>query len=441
MRRRPAAQLWFAFDEEGKVPIRRPGDERPVAGAQLMERIVEWSNMEAAVRRVESNDGSPGIDGMKAKELRSYLREHWEEIREALLAGLYQPHPVLRTEIPKTGGGMRGLGIPVVVDRFIQQMVLQVLQQEWDGTFSDHSYGFRPGRSAIQAVEAAQAYLKGGNSWVVDLDLERFFDRVNWDKLLSAVRKRVRDERVVELIARFLRAGVLEDGALHEQTSGTPQGGPLSPLLANLLLDELDRELTRRGHRFVRYADDCNIYVCSERAGKRVMASITQFLSRRLKLQVNESKSAVGRPWKRKFLGYNLTRKHRRAVSPQAVERMKDRTRTLTRRTRGRSLRQVVGELGRYLRGWKAFFGHAEVRTVFRELDKWIRRKLRCYVLKQWGRGRYKALRSRGVSRDLAWNTTKSAHGPWRLSRSPALNIALPWGYFARLGLPQLCDG
>ena len=439
MKRKPAGQLWLSFGNEGRRPNPGTGDENPVVEAQTMEQIVEWSNMEAALRQVVANQGSPGIDGMTVKELRLYLREHWEEIRERLLSGQYQPQPVLRVEIEKLGGGWRSLGIPVVLDRFVQQMVLQVLQGEWDRTFSDRSYGFRPARSAHQAIRRAQDYLEAGYEWLVDLDLEKFFDRVNWRKLMVEVRKRVQDERVVQLIERFLRAGVLEDGAIHERTEGTPQGGPLSPLLANLILDELDRELEDRGLRFVRYADDCNIYVRSRRAGRRVKASVTRFLSARLKLTVNEAKSAVARPWERKFLGFTFTWKRKRAVSPQSMDRMKERVREVTGRTRGRSLRQIVGELRQYLTGWKAYFGYAEIRSKFREADSWIRRKLRCYVWKQWGRGRYRALVRRGVSRDLAWNTAKSAHGPWRISRSPALSIALPGKCFDHMGLPRLC--
>jgi len=321
---------------------------------------------------------------------------------------------------------MRGLGIPVVVDRFIQQMALQVLQQDWDGTFSSHSYGFRPGRSALQAVEAAQAYLKAGNTWVVDLDLEKFFDRVNWDKLLSSVRKRVRDERVVELIARFLRAGVLEDGALHEQTSGTPQGGPLSPLLANLLLDELDRELARRGHRFVRYADDCNIYVCSERAGERVMASITRFLSRRLKLQVNESKSAVARPWERKFLGFRLTKKGEITVSPESLARFKAKVRELWRGNQSRTSRQLRDAWKRYVQGWWGYYRLAEDRKPVFRLEGWIRRHIRkCFWLRWHNKkGRRNALQRLGVSGPML-KVASSRKGAWPIARTGSLHKAL----------------
>jgi RNA-directed DNA polymerase len=324
------------------------------------------------------------------------------------------------------------------LDRFIQQALLQVLQPRWDGTFSEGSFGFRPKRSAHQAVKRAQSHLRAGYSWVVDIDLEKFFDRVNHDKLMGEVCKRIRDWRVIALIRRYLEAGAFEDDTLHETTEGTPQGGPLSPLLANLLLDELDRELEKRGHRFVRYADDCNIYVGSRRAGERVLKSITGLLAKRLKLKVNEAKSAVGRPWDRSFLGFSFSWKTNRRVSIKALKAMKQRVREITFRTRGRRIEQVVQELRKYLLGWKAYFGISEVRYVFKELDSWIKRRLRCYLWKQWGRGGYRELRKRGVSRDLAWNTAKSAHSPWRLSRSPALAFALPARYFASLGLPQL---
>jgi RNA-directed DNA polymerase len=318
--------------------------------------------------------------------------------------------------------------------------LLQVLQRAWDPTFSEYSYGFRPGRSAHQAVARAQQYLAEGYEWVVDLDLEKFFDRVNHDKLMSLVKGRVSDRRVLQLIDRYLKAGALTGDHLEATIEGTPQGGPLSPLLANLLLDGLDKELERRGHRFVRYADDSNIYVKSARAGARVFASITRFLDRQLKLPVNQAKSAVARPWQRTFLGFSFTRQHphRRRVSAKALQALKDEIRHRTFRTRGVTLAQVVQDLRRYLEGWHAYFGFAEVPSPLKEVDSWIRRRLRCYVWKQWGRRRYRELRNRGVSQELAWNTSKSAHGPWRLSRSPALAIALPGRYFDRIGVPRL---
>jgi RNA-directed DNA polymerase len=405
-----------------------------------MEHVVERTNLLAALARVKRNGGSPGVDGMTVEELPGYLKAHWPEIREALLAGRYQPQPVKRVEIPKPGGGVRKLGIPTVLDRFIQQALLQVLQPAWDGTFSDGSYGFRPGRSAHHAIAQAQQYLKAGYSWVVDLDLDKFFDRVNHDKLMSRVKERVTDRRVLQLIDRYLKAGALTGDGFEATPEGTLQGGPLSPLLANLLLDGLDQELEKRGHRFVRYADDCNIYVRSARAGARVLVRVTRYLKRKLKLVVNAAKSAVDRPWRRTFLGFSFTGRqpNRRQVGVKALKAFKQEIRHLTHRTRGASLPQVVQEVRRYVTGWYAYFGWAEATSVFKELDSWVRRRLRCYLWKQWGRRRYRELRNRGVSRDLAWNTTKSAHGPWRLSRSPALTYALPGGYFDGLGVPRL---
>ena len=417
-------------------------EDAPVDARVLMERVLERGNLFRALRQVRRNGGSPGIDGMSVESLGDYLRRHWPEIRHGLLEGTYRPQPVRRVEIPKPGGGMRPLGIPTVLDRLIQQALLQVLQADWDGSFSEHSYGFRPGRSAHQAVASAQGFLREGRGWVVDVDLEKFFDRVNHDKLMARVRQRVADGRVLRLIERYLKAGAMDARAFRATTEGTPQGGPLSPLLANLLLDELDRELERRGHRFVRYADDCNIYVRSLKAGQRVLASVTKYLAQVLKLKVNEAKSAVDRPWKRKFLGFSFTarRPNQRRVAQAALERFKDEVRRLTCRTKGVSLRRVIAELGRYLAGWRAYFRFSESHSVFRELDKWIVRRLRCYLWKQWGGRGYRELRRRGISIDLAWNTFKSAHGPWRLSRSPALSVALPRSYFDALGLPRLFD-
>jgi RNA-directed DNA polymerase len=439
MSSRPAGQLWLPFEKGGELRRAEAATESPPEDEQLMERVVERDNLVRALKRVERNGGSPGVDGMTVGELAPHLKENWLRLKETLLKGAYLPSPVRRVEIPKPGGGMRKLGIPTVVDRFVQQAIMQVLQKEWDPTFSDWSFGFRPGRSAHQAVESAQRYMRKGRTWVVDIDLEKFFDRVNHDKLMEEVSKKVRDRRILRTIRRFLEAGVLEHDALHETTEGTPQGGPLSPLLANLLLDCMDRELERRGHRFVRYADDCNIYVKSKRAGSRVMRSVGEFLSRRLKLKVNEAKSAVARPWQRKFLGFSTTRFGlRRCVSREAMKRLKERVRVITQRTRGRSIKDIAAELGQYLRGWKAYFGFAEALSSLKELDSWIRRRLRCYLWKQWGRRGYRELLKRGVSRDLAWNTCKSAHGPWRLSRSPGLAFALTASYFNELGVPRL---
>ena len=403
-----------------------------------MEKVVDRDNLLTALRNVKRNGGSPGIDGMTVEELPECLKRKWPKIRRQLMSGTYVPLPVRRVEIPKPGGGIRQLGIPTVLDRFIQQALLQVLQQEWDATFSEFSYGFRPKRSAHQAIKQSQRYLEQGYRWVVDMDLEKFFDRVNHDKLMSEVQKRVSDRRVNTLILGFLRSGIEHEGKLLITEMGTPQGGPLSPLLANLMLDNLDRELEHRGHRFVRYADDCNIYIKSKRAGSRVLRSISLFLSSHLKLSVNEAKSAVDRPWKRQFLGFTLSSRLNRRISSKAIKRFKSRIREITRRVRGRRIEVIVMELRRFMLGWQAYFNFTEVRYILKELDSWIKRRLRCYLWKQWGRRGYRELLKRGVSRDLAWNTAKSAHGPWRLSRSPGLAFALPAKYFARLGLPRL---
>jgi RNA-directed DNA polymerase len=437
----PDKQLTLPFAaQRGEASVGASGKGPLGHDESLMERVVERPNLLRALARVKANGGSPGIDGMTVEELHGYLQQHWPTLRASLLAGTYRPSPVRRVEIPKPGGGVRKLGIPTVLDRFLQQALLQVLQPEWDQTFSEGSYGFRPGRSAHQAIARAQAYLEEGYSWVVDLDLEKFFDRVNHDKLMRLVKDRVKDRRGLQLIDRYLKAGALTGDGFEATTEGTPQGGPLSPLLANLLLDGFDKELERRGHRCVRYADDSNIYVKSARAGHRVLASVSRFLERRLQLTVNAVKSAVDRPWRRTFLGFTFTgrRPHRRRVSDKALKAFKQEVRQRTSRTRGVPLRRIGHELRQYLEGWYAYFRLAEAQSTFKELDSWVRRRLRCYVWKQWGRRRYRELRKRGVSQDLAWNTSKSAHGPWRLSRSPALAIALPGHALDRLGVPRL---
>ncbi len=435
---RPAKQLWLPFEIKGGLFTSKADTASPVEDEQIMEKVVDRDNLLTALRNVKRNGGSPGIDGMTVEELPEYLKRKWPKIRRQLMSGTYVPLPVRRVEIPKPGGGIRQLGIPTVLDRFIQQALLQVLQQEWDATFSEFSYGFRPKRSAHQAIKQSQRYLEQGYRWVVDMDLEKFFDRVNHDKLMSEVQKRVSDRRVNTLILRFLRSGIEHEGKLLITEMGTPQGGPLSPLLANLMLDNLDRELEHRGHRFVRYADDCNIHVKSKRAGLRVLRSISLFLSSHLKLSVNEAKSAVDRPWRRQFLGFTLSSRLNRRISSKAIKRFKSRIREITRRVRGRRIEVIVRELRRFMLGWQAYFNFTEVRYILKELDSWVKRRLRCYLWKQWGRRGYRELLKRGVSRDLAWNTAKSAHGPWRLSRSPGLAFALPAKYFARLGLPRL---
>jgi RNA-directed DNA polymerase len=417
--------------------------ESPADTEGLMEEVCGRENCQQALKRVKANKGSPGVDGMTVHELPEHLKQHWSAIREQLLSGTYQPQPIKRVEIDKPdGGGVRKLGVPVVLDRFIQQAVLQVLQKRWDRTFSDHSYGFRPGRSAHQAVARAQQYVTEGYRWVIDLDLEKFFDRVCHDKLMARIAERVSDKRLLKLIRAFLTAGVMQNGLVSAIDEGTPQGGPLSPLMSNLVLDEFDQELERRGHRFVRYADDSNVYVRSERAGQRVMASITRFITQRLKLKVNHEKSAVARPAERKFLGFSFTidAQPRRRIAPKAVQRFKARVRELTSRTRGVSLTRMVEELSAYLRGWQGYFGFCQTPTVLQGLDKWLRRRLRSVQWKQWRRGRTRfiELRKRDIGVQLAAKTAGSAHGPWRLASSPALSFALPNAYFNSLGLPTL---
>jgi RNA-directed DNA polymerase len=424
-------------------PMAKRVEESPADTEALMEEVCERENCQQALRRVKANKGSPGVDGMTVRELPEYLKQQWPAIREQLLRGTYQPQPVKRVEIDKPdGGGVRKLGVPTVLDRFIQQAVLQVLQRRWDRTFSDHSYGFRPKRSALQAVERAQQYVTEGYRWVVDLDLEKFFDRVCHDKLMARIAARVGDKRMLKLVRAFLTAGVMQNGLVSAVDEGTPQGGPLSPLLSNLVLDELDRELERRGHRFVRYADDSNVYVRSERAGRRVMGSLTAFITRRLKLKVNAHKSAVARPAERKFLGFSFTsdRQPKRRIAPKALQRFRERVRELTRRTRGVSLEQMVEELSAYLRGWHGYFGFCQTPSVLQHLDKWLRRRLRSVLWKQWKRGRtrFAELRKRNIGASLAARTAGSAHGPWRLAASPALSYALPNAYFDSLGLPTL---
>ncbi|HEX2093685.1 MAG TPA: group II intron reverse transcriptase/maturase [Longimicrobiaceae bacterium] len=408
-----------------------------------MERVVERANCLAALKRVRKNKGSPGIDGMRVEELPDYLRENWERIRASLLEGSYRPSAVRRQEIPKGGGGVRQLGIPTVLDRFIQQAILQVLQPIFDPTFSERSYGFRPGRRAHDAVDQAQRYIQSGRRWVVDVDLEKFFDRVNHDVLMARLEKRIGDKRLLRVIRRYLEAGVMADGVVVERHEGTPQGGPLSPLLANVLLDEVDRVLEKSGHAFVRYADDCNVYVRSKRAGERVMEHL-RALYAKLRLKVNEDKSAVARAWDRTFLGYSFWvaggRVVKRRVAPKALEDFKQRIRQITSRNGGRSLGKVVGELRMYLLGWKAYFRLADTPGVFHALDQWIARRLRLVQLKQWKRGRtaYREMRTRGVPEWLARKAARFTRHWWRLTSHGALNTALPGKLFEQMGLPRL---
>jgi RNA-directed DNA polymerase len=452
MRQKDQYELTLGTGAEGEAPSAAAQDaearaaqaclERPAVMGPSMEAIVERENLKQALAQVTHNKGAAGVDGMTVAALPAHLKEHWPTIRAQLLDGTYKPQPVRRVEIPKASGGTRLLGIPTVLDRFIQQAVMQVLQADWDPTFSEASFGFRPGRSAHQAVERAQAYIASGHGFVVDIDLEKFFDRVNHDILMGLVAKRVTDKRILRLIRGFLTAGALADGLVSPTEEGTPQGGPLSPLLSNLMLDVLDKELEKRGHRFVRYADDCNIYVRSQKAGERVMAGIEKFLAKRLKLKVNKAKSAVAKPSVRKFLGFSFTggKEPRRRIAPQAIGRFKARVRELTRRMRGASLPQIVKELSIFLVGWRGYFGFCQTPSVLRALDEWIRRRLRAFAWKQWKRGpaRFAELRRRGVGRVLAAQAAASPHGPWRLSHSPALSKALSNRFFSSLGLASV---
>lgn len=410
---------------------------------ELMEAVVERENMWKAYGQVMANKGSPGVDEMPVEALRDYLVEHWPRIKEELLRGRYQPSPVRRVEIPKPGGrGMRQLGIPTVLDRLIQQALNQVLQPIFDPEFSESSYGFRSGRSAHQAVVQARAYVEQGRRYVVDMDVEKFFDRVNHDVLMARVARKVKDKRVLALIRRYLEAGVLEGGLVSPRTEGTPQGGPISPLLSNILLDEMDKELERRGHAFCRYADDCNIYVRSRRSGERVLASISRFLARRLKLKVNQEKSTVERPWRRKFLGYSMTfhQRPRLKAAPASIERLNNKLREIFRQGRGRSLSRLIEQLTPVLRGWVNYFRLAEVKGVFEELDGWIRRKLRCILWRQWKRSYTRAtnLMKRGLAEDRGWRSATNGRGPWWNSGASHMNEAFPKRFFDDLGLVSL---
>ncbi len=429
---------------QGAVGTTAPaGSARPEA-ARLLEAILDRENMMAAYHRVVGNAGAAGVDAMSVGELGAFLREHWPRIKEDLLAGRYRPQPVRRVEIPKPGGGSRTLGIPTVLDRLIQQALHQVLSPLFDPGFSAASYGFRPGRSAHQAVLAARAHVAAGRRFVVDIDLERFFDRVNHDVLMARVARRVEDKRVLRLIRRYLQAGLMADGVATVRTEGTPQGGPLSPLLSNILLDDLDKELERRGHAFCRYADDCNVYVQSRRAGERVMASLTRFLAERLRLAVNLAKSAVDRPWKRTFLGFTMTahRLPRLRVAPESVARFKGKLRAVWRQGRGRSLGRTIRDLAPILTGWIAYFRLAEAKGVFEELDGWIRRRLRCLLWRQWKRPRTRALRlmQRGLDEDRARVSAMNGHGPWWNAGASHMHDAFRAGFFRNLGLVSLLD-
>ena len=408
----------------------------------LMDAVVERENMEQALKRVVSNKGVPGVDGLRVEDLRGWCTRHWPALKEALLSGKYQPQPVLGVEIPKSGGGVRQLGIPTAVDRLIQQAVHQVLSPLFEPGFSESSYGFRPGRNAHQAVLKAREYVSEGRRWVVDMDLEKFFDRVNHDVLMARVARKVRDKRVLRLIRRFLQAGLLQGGVESQRVEGTPQGGPLSPLLSNILLDDLDKELERRGHAFCRYADDCNIYVRTRRSGERVMAGIRRYLERRLKLQVNEAKSGVHRPWERKFLGYSMTwhKKPRLKVAPAVETRLRSTVREIMRKGRGRRLADTIAVLTPKLRGFAAYFRLVEVKGTFEKLDMWIRHKLRAIIWRQWKRVHTRAtkLMQRGLDAERAWKSATNGRGPWWNSQASHMNHAFPVRYFETMGLMSL---
>lgn len=413
---------------------------------ELMSAIIEPNNMHLAYRRVTRNKGSAGVDGMRVEQLKAYIQQHWPTLKQQLVDGTYQPQPVRKVEIPKPGGGKRMLGIPTVIDRLIQQAIHQVLSSRYDPHFSPHSYGFRPKRSAAQAVKQARHYIQQGGRWVVDMDLEKFFDRVNHDILMSRLARKIKDKTLLSLIRRYLQSGIMTGGVVSARTEGTPQGGPLSPLLSNILLDELDQELTRRGHSFCRYADDCNIYVKSRKAGERVLTSITTFLEQRLKLKVNREKSAVDRPWKRTFLGYTVCpRKTNPRLKPamKSVQKFKGNIKAVMRSAKGWSIQRTVQVLAPKIRGWLNYFRHADVKKVFEELDGWIRRHLRKIVWRQWKRPytRAKMLMRLGLDEKRAWMSATNGRGAWWNAGASHLNQALPKKLFDRLGLISLMDG
>ena len=415
-------------------------------GDLKMEEVLTRENMSQALKRVKENKGAAGIDEMTVEELESNLKAEWPRLRKELLEGTYKPQPVRRVMIPKPDGGERPLGIPTVVDRLIQQAVHQVISPIFEEGFSASSYGYRPGKSAQQAVERARQFVAQGRRWVVDIDLEKFFDRVNHDILMDRVERKLKDERITKLIRRYLRAGIMEDGLTTARTEGTPQGGPLSPLLSNILLNDLDRELERRGSSFCRYADDCNIYVYSSRAGERVKASVTGYLREVLKLKVNEKKSAVARPWRRKFLGYTVTMEKatRLRVSEQSIKRFKDELRDIFRGGRGCNIGRFIKEkLNPVIRGWRNYFRLTEVKWIFEELGQWIRRRLRDILWRQMKRGRtrVKRLMERGLDEQRAWTSAYNGRGAWWNAGASHMNEAYPMGYFRKLGLVELQTG
>jgi group II intron reverse transcriptase/maturase len=447
-----SGQLELPLGGRGEAPRAERSEEEPTATqgnersgtSVLMELVCERENLQAALKRVKRNKGSPGIDGMTVDELPNYLRAHWAALREQMLSGAYRPSMVKEQLIPKSGGGVRKLGIPTVLDRFIQQALLQVLQPIFDPTFSQHSYGFRPGRRAHDAIAQAQRYVQEGRRIVVDVDLEQFFDRVNHDVLMGRLAKKIGDRRVLGLIRRYLEAGILAEGLPTERHEGTPQGGPLSPLLANVLLDEVDKELEKRGHAFVRYADDCNVYVRSKRAGERVMGLLRRLFTN-LRLRINESKSAVDYAMNRKLLGYTFWfgpgKAVKRKVARKALVAMKERVRRITRRTIGQSIAQVAATLRSYLLGWKAYFQLADTPGVFYDLDKWIRHRVRALQLKHWKRGTtiYRELRARGLSEQKAVTVARNGKR-WWYNSDQLINIAFPNSFFDQLGIPRLAS-
>ena len=413
-------------------------------GLRQMEAVVERNNLWQAYERVVRNKGAAGVDGLSVSDFKAWLQQHWPSVKAALLAGEYMPMAIRKVEIPKPNGGVRTLGIPTVVDRLIQQALLQILQPQFEPEFSEHSYGFRPGRNAWQAVQQAQGYIREGRRWVVDLDLEKFFDRVNHDILMSRLSRKVKDERVLKLVRRYLEAGMMSDGVVSARTQGTPQGGPLSPFLSNILLTDLDRELERRGHRFCRYPDDCNIYVGSEMAGQRAMAAITGYLEQKLKLRVNHDKSAVARPWARKFLGYSFTwhKQVRLKIADSSLQRLKDKVRDIVVGNASRNLAATINELNPVLRGWTSYFRLTEVKGVLQDLDGWIRRKLRCLIWRQWKypTTRNRKLQGRGLDATRAWKSASNGRGPWWNAGASHLNTAYPKSSFDAPGLVSLRD-
>lgn len=433
------AELESSSHEEGQIASSAWGKERALT-MQIMEKVCERANLNQAYKRVKANSGAPGVDGITVEELAPWIRTHKEELIKSLLEGWYQPQPVREVKIPKADGGIRQLGIPTVVDRLVQQAIIQVLTPIFDPIFSNSSYGFRPSRSAHQALKAATRFVEEDRWIVVDLDLEKFFDRVNHDILMSRLARRIGDKRVLKIIRRFLTAGIMKQGVCGQRFEGTPQGGPLSPLLANVLLDDLDKELEKRGHKFCRYADDCNIYVRTLNAGQRVMTSISQFIERKLKLRVNRDKSAVAFIEERKFLGHRLLRGGKLGIAPKSLKAVKDKIRRLTQRNRGRKLEAIVYELNQYLKGWVIYYRHARMKTYLAGMDEWMRRKLRCYRLKQRKRSKSIAdhLISLGVPPERAWPTARSSKGWWVLSNSPGVTEAMTNEWFRKLGLINL---